>query len=42
MEEIYLQRLAQRAKQDDTLLDKLQEDVREKVEKYIEDDLENI
>ena len=32
MEEIYLQRLAQRAKQDDTLLDKLQEDVREQVE----------
>lgn len=37
MEEIYLQKLAERAKQDDTLLDKLQEDVREKVEKYIEE-----
>jgi uncharacterized membrane protein YebE (DUF533 family) len=40
MEEIYLQRLAQRAKQDDTLLDKLQEDVREKVEKYLEEVIE--
>jgi uncharacterized membrane protein YebE (DUF533 family) len=40
MEEIYLQRLAQRAKQDDTLLDKLQEDVREKVEKYLEEIIE--
>lgn len=32
MEEIYLQRLAERAKQDGTLLDKLPEDVREQVE----------
>ena len=35
MEEIYLQRLAQRAKQDDTLLDKLSEEVRVEVEKYL-------
>jgi uncharacterized membrane protein YebE (DUF533 family) len=40
MEEIYLQRLAQRAKQDDTLLDKLQEDVRVEVEKYLEEVIE--
>jgi|LSQX01.2.fsa_nt_gb uncharacterized membrane protein YebE (DUF533 family) len=37
MEEIYLQRLAERAKQDDTLLDKLPEDVKVEVEKYIEE-----
>lgn len=36
MEEIYLQRLAERAKQDDTLLDKLPDDVRTEVEKYLE------
>ena len=36
MEEIYLQRLAERAKQDSTLLDKLPEDVRTEVEKYLE------
>lgn len=40
MEEIYLQRLAERAKQDDTLLDKLQEEVRVEVEKYIEEVVE--
>ena len=40
MEEIYLQRLAQRARQDDTLLDKLQEDVRVEVEKYLEEVIE--
>ena len=40
MEEIYLQRLAQRAKQDDTLLDKLSEEVRVGVEKYIEEVIE--
>jgi len=37
MEEIYLQRLAERAKQDDALLDKLPEDVRVEVEKYLEE-----
>ena len=36
MEEIYLQRLAERARQDDTLLDKLEEEVRVEVEKYLE------
>ncbi len=35
MDEIYLKKLAERAKQDDTLLDKLQEDVREKVEEEL-------
>ena len=40
MEEIYLQRLAERAKQDDALLDKLPEDVKEKVEKYLEEVIE--
>lgn len=40
MEEIYLQRLAERARQDDTLLDKLQEDVRVEVEKYLEEVIE--
>ena len=37
MEEIYLKRLAQRAKQDDTLLDKLSEEVRVEVEKIDEE-----
>ena len=37
MEEIYLQRLAERARQDDTLLDKLPEEVRVEVEKYLEE-----
>jgi hypothetical protein len=40
MEEIYLQRLAQRARQDDTLLDKLPEEVRTEVEKYLEEIIE--
>lgn len=36
MNEIYIKILAQRAKQDSTLLDKLPQDVRVEVEKYIE------
>lgn len=36
MNEIYIKMLAQRAKQDSTLLDKLPEDVRVEVEKYLE------
>ena len=36
MEEIYLKKLAERARQDDTLLDKLEEEVRVEVEKYLE------
>lgn len=35
MNEIYIKILAQRAKQDSTLLDKLPQDVRVEVEKYI-------
>jgi hypothetical protein len=37
MNEIYIKILAQRAKQDSTLLDKLPEDVRTKVESVKED-----
>lgn len=40
MNEIYIKILAQRAKQDDTLLDKLQEEVRVEVEKYLEEIIE--
>lgn len=36
MNEIYIKILAQRAKLDSTLLDKLPQDVRVEVEKYIE------
>ncbi len=36
MNEIYIKILAQRAKLDSTLLDKLPEEVRVEVEKYIE------
>lgn len=36
MNEIYLKVLAERAKVDSTLLDKLPQDVRVEVEKYIE------
>lgn len=36
MNEIYIKVLAERAKQDSTLLDKLPQDVRVEVEKYIE------
>ena len=36
MNEIYIKVLAERAKQDSTLLDKLPEEVRVEVEKYIE------
>lgn len=36
MNEIYIKILAQRAKQDSTLLAKLPEDVRTEVEKYLE------
>lgn len=35
MNEIYIKILAQRAKQDSTLLDKLPQDVRVEVEKYM-------
>ena len=38
MNEIYIKILAERAKQDSTLLDKLPEDVRVEVEKYLEQD----
>ena len=37
MNEIYIKILAQRAKLDSTLLDKLPQDVRVEVEKYIEE-----
>ena len=37
MNEIYIKMLAERAKQDSTLLDKLSEEVRTEVEKYIDD-----
>ena len=36
MNEIYIKMFAQRAKVDSTLLDKLPEDVRVEVEKYLE------
>ena len=36
MNEIYIKILAERAKQDSTLLDKLPEEVRTEVEKYYE------